>query len=121
MEAPPRSLSSYTLGPLDQDYSWEQLSELEKYFKMEPYPDLKARKVLATRLNLKEEQVETWFIQRSLEQEMCPPFAWLQQSARDSTSFCPTHKGHCCRTPSWRYRLVPINPSEPSTSCEHNS
>ncbi|XP_051017940.1 homeobox protein goosecoid-2-like [Acomys russatus] len=122
MEASLRSLPSYTRGLLDQGYSWEQLWHLEKYFKMEPYPDLKARKVLATRLNLKEEQVETWFIQRSLEQETRPPFARLQPSARDNTFFCPTHKGHCCRTPSWRYRLVPINPSEPpSTSCEHNS
>ncbi|XP_055471646.1 homeobox protein SEBOX-like [Psammomys obesus] len=120
MEASPRSLSSCTPGPLDQEYSWGQVWELEKHFKVEPYPDLKARKVLANRLNLKEEQVEMWFIQRSLEQEMRPPFARLQQSARDGTSSCASHKGHCCRPPSWRYRLVPINPSESSTGCEHN-
>ena len=58
MEASPRSLTSYTLGPLDQKFSWEQLSELEAYFKVEPYPDLQDRKIMATRLKLKEEQVE---------------------------------------------------------------
>ncbi|XP_021021792.1 homeobox protein ceh-8-like [Mus caroli] len=111
--------ASYTLGPLDQKFSWEQLSELEAYFKMEPYPDLQARKIMATRLKLKEEQVEAWFIQRSLEEEMRPPLARLQQSARDDTS-SPSHKALCCRPPSWKYRLIPINPPESSTSCKHS-
>ncbi|KAL6040162.1 hypothetical protein STEG23_030404 [Scotinomys teguina] len=52
------SSAPYTLGPLDQEYSWEQLWELERNFRMEPYPDLEARRALATRLSLKEEQVE---------------------------------------------------------------
>lgn len=65
------------LGTLDQEYSWERLWKPEKLFKMEPYPDLENQRVLATRLNLKEEQVETWFIRCSLKQEMCPHFAWL--------------------------------------------
>ncbi|XP_031240050.1 homeobox protein siamois-like [Mastomys coucha] len=115
MEAPPNSLTSSTLGPLDQKYSWEQLQELEEHFKMEPYPDLQARKIMATRLKLKEEQVEAWFVQRSLEQEMRPALARLQQSARDDAS--PSHKACCCRPPSWKYRLIPINPPESSTSC----
>ncbi|OBS77887.1 hypothetical protein A6R68_19720, partial [Neotoma lepida] len=61
----------------------------------------------------------TWFIQRSLEQEMRPPVA-RQQSARPNASSCTSHKAHCCRPPSWRFRLIPINSSESSTSCEHN-
>lgn len=119
MEASPRSLTSCTLGPLDQKFSWEQLSELEAYFKVEPYPDLQARKIMATRLKLKEEQVEAWFIQRSSEEEMRPPLARLQQSARDDTS-SPSHKALCCRPPSWKYRLIPINPPESPTSCKHS-
>ncbi|XP_052024815.1 retinal homeobox protein Rx-like [Apodemus sylvaticus] len=118
MEASPCSLTSCTLGPLDQKYSWEQLWELEHHFKMEPYPDLQARKSVATRLRLKEEQVEAWFIQRSLEQEMRPRLARLQESARDDTS--SSHNVLCCQPPSWKYRLVPINPPESSTSCEHS-
>lgn len=118
MEAFPRSLTSYTMAPLDQTYTWEQLWELEQHFKMEPYPDLQDRKVMATRLKLKEEQVEAWFIQRSLEQETRPPR--LQQSARDDTSSA-THKALCCQPPSWKYRLVPINPPESSTSCRHSA
>ncbi|XP_076783071.1 homeobox protein Crxos-like, partial [Arvicanthis niloticus] len=112
-------LASYTLGPLDQKYSWEQLWQLEQHFKMEPYPDLQARKIMATRLKLKEEQVEAWFIERSLEQEMRPPLARLQPSARDDTS-SPSHKALCCHQPSWKYRLLPINPPECSTSCKHS-
>ncbi|XP_028710734.1 homeobox protein SEBOX-like [Peromyscus leucopus] len=109
-----------TPDPHDGDFSWEQLWELERQFKLEPYPDLEARRVLATRLNLKEKQVETWFIQRSLEQEMRPRIAGLQQSVRPNTSSCESHKDHCCRPPSWRFRLIPINSSESSTSCEHS-
>ncbi|XP_059105377.1 homeobox protein SEBOX-like [Peromyscus eremicus] len=119
MAHPFNGRAPYTPDPLDRDFSWEQLWELERQFKLEPYPDLEARRVLATRLNLKEEQVETWFIQRSLEQEMRPRIARLQQSVRPNTSSCESHKAHCCRPPSWRFRLIPINSSESSSSCEH--
>uniref|UniRef100_A0A8C8URG8 Homeobox domain-containing protein n=1 Tax=Peromyscus maniculatus bairdii TaxID=230844 RepID=A0A8C8URG8_PERMB len=94
----PRSLLSY--------FSWEQLWELERQFKLEPYPDLEARRVLATRLNLKEEQVETWFIQRSLEQEMCPRIARLQQSVRPSLKFMAWSPN------SWDYRCAPPCPAQ---------
>lgn len=63
---------------------------------MEPYPDLQDRTVMATRLKLKEKQVETWFIQRSLEQETRP--RRLQQSARDDNSSA-THKALRCQPP----------------------
>ncbi|KAL1762996.1 cone-rod homeobox SEBOX-like, partial [Sigmodon hispidus] len=113
MEESPCSLSPYTLGSLDQEFSWEQLWELEKQFKMEPYPDLEARRVLATRLHLKEEQIETWFTQRSLEQEMRPHIACLQSAHHNTSSFV-SHQARCCRPPSWRFRLIPINSSESS-------
>ncbi|XP_063124182.1 tetra-peptide repeat homeobox-like protein [Rattus norvegicus] len=119
MERSPRSLTSYTLGPLDQKYSWERLWELEQDFKREPYPDLKAQKFMATRLKLKEGQIGAWFIQRSLEQEMCPPLTRLQQSARGNTSSA-SHKALCCQPPSWKSRLIPINAPESSASCKHS-
>lgn len=113
------SLPPCTLGPLNQGYRWEQLWKLEKHFKMESYPDLEAQRVLATRLNLKKGQVETWFIQCSLKQEMCPCFVWLWESGRHDPSSCVSHKASCYQPPSWRFWIIPINSSESSTCCEH--
>ncbi|KAM7329535.1 hypothetical protein ACRRTK_011148 [Alexandromys fortis] len=98
-----------TLGTLDLEYSWEQLSELEKHFRMEPHPDLEARKVLATRLHLTEERVKTWFTQRSLKPETCILSAWLlwKPVRRCNPYSCASSKAGGCRSPS-----RPINSRE---------
>lgn len=104
---------AYTQGTLDQEYSWEQLRELEKHFKMEPHPDLSAQRVLATRLNLTQEQVKTWFTQRSLKHEMCLCSAWLLwKPVRRNPYPCASKKAGGCRPPSCWCRLIPINSSE---------
>ncbi|MEJ1276251.1 cone-rod homeobox opposite strand [Cricetulus griseus] len=128
MGVTPHSLSPHTLDSLDKEYSWKQQCQLEKYFKKELYPDLEAGRDLATRLNLKEEQAETWFIQHSLEKEMRCPITQL--TACQSTSSCAHHKIRWLRmprihrtprcTPSWWYRLIPINSLESSTSSYWN-
>ncbi|KAL1763835.1 homeobox SEBOX-like [Sigmodon hispidus] len=82
---------------------------------MELYPALEAQRVLATILNLKEEQIETWFAQHSLEQVMRPLITCLQ-SASHITSSCVS----CCQPQSWWFKLIPINSSKSSTRCEPN-
>lgn len=119
MGEPQDSQDACALGPRHQEYSWEQQWQLEEHFKMEPYPDREAYKVLAARLNLKEEQVETWFIQRMLEQELRPPRPDLRHSARLSMVPCAYHGSYCCYRQSWRSRLIPVNPAESSPSHEH--
>ncbi|XP_075838494.1 homeobox protein Crxos-like [Microtus pennsylvanicus] len=95
-----------TLSTLDLEYSWKQL---EKHFRMEPHPDLETQRVLATRLNLTEEQVKTWFTQRSLEPEMCILSAWLLwKPVRHCNPYSfASSKAGGCRSPS-----RPINSRE---------
>ncbi|KAM7340268.1 hypothetical protein ACRRTK_000883 [Alexandromys fortis] len=104
-------LSDCTLGTLDLEYSWEQLSELEKHFRMEPHPDLEARRALAMRLNLTEERVKTWFTLRSLKPETCILSAWLLwkpvRRYRYNPYSCASSKVGGCRSPS-----RPINSRE---------
>ncbi|XP_012891004.1 PREDICTED: cone-rod homeobox protein-like [Dipodomys ordii] len=50
-----------SLGPYAKIYKRDQHRELENYFKMDGYPDYKARVTLASRLNLKEHDVRVWF------------------------------------------------------------
>ncbi|EGW02639.1 Double homeobox protein A, partial [Cricetulus griseus] len=126
MQPPPIQLtaSPATLGPRDEEYSLEQQEQLKQYFELKPYPDLRARRYLATTLHLTEEQVQTWFLQRYVEKGMQPPP--IQLTACGNSCPCAYYglQGHRLRrtlggTPSWRNRVLPINPSEPSTSCKH--
>ncbi|MEJ1286058.1 hypothetical protein NN561_017062 [Cricetulus griseus] len=110
-----------TLGPRDEEYSLEQQEQLKQYFELKPYPDLRARRYLATALHLTEEQVQTWFLQRYVEKGMRPPP--IQFTVCGNSCPCAYYglQGHRLRrtlrgTPSWRNRVLPINPSEPSTS-----
>ncbi|XP_057616741.1 homeobox protein unc-4 homolog [Chionomys nivalis] len=101
-----------TLGTLDLEYSWEQLSELEKHFKMEPHPDLEAQRVLAMRLSLTEEQVKTWFTQRSMKPEKGLFSAWLlwKPVRRHNPYSCASNKAGGCLSPSCQCR--PVNSRE---------
>ncbi|KAM4818805.1 zinc finger protein 41 isoform 2-T3 [Thomomys bottae] len=53
-----------SLNPYAKIYKRDQHRELENYFKMDGYPDYKARVTLAARLNLKEHDVRVWFRMR---------------------------------------------------------
>ncbi|EGW09819.1 hypothetical protein I79_016085 [Cricetulus griseus] len=115
MEEAPCSLSPDTLDTREEEYCLEQQRQLVEYFEKELYPDLEARRDLATRRQLTEKLVETWFIQHSMEKEMRQPLIQLTAGENSYPGLTTESKGTGCTGHSGPYPLTPQSP-QPATN-----